>query len=211
MKMSLNLDFRDAITRESLPSDNTYSIVQLAHEHRERYLYHTQAGDIILRRMPLRLQRVLQASTIAVSSKTKDMFDRLEAILSASKNIPMESLSDDVKREIYDIADTVAWTKKDYLGVIEQPALGCPDDFEDLVARLTRDERDVLYALITDLATPHEYNEVDPTEDVISQKYAGVSVFDDSCVGLMTVGQSAYWSRRIKEEQDAIRRQMNGN
>lgn len=205
--MSLNLDFRDAVTRESLPSDNTYSIVQLAHEHKERYVYHTHVGDIILRRMPLRLQRVLQASTLAVSSKTQEMFDRLEAILSASKNIPLEALDDDVKREIYDIADTIAWTKKDYLGVIEQPQLGCPDDFEDLVSKLTRDEKDVLYALISDLATPHDYDTIDPTEDVISQKYSGVSVFDPTSVGIMTVGQSAYWSRRIKEEQDYIRRQ----
>lgn len=209
--MSLNLDFRDAVTRTPLPSDNTYSIVQLAHEHRERYVFHTKAGDIILRRLPLRLHRVLQASVLATSVHTRELYERFEAIIQATHNIPLDRLEQSVKDELTDIADTLAWHNKSYLGVIESPQLGTPEDFEDLVATLDRDERDVLYALITDLSTPHDYDTVDPTEDVISQKYSNVSVFDPTSVGLMTVGQSAYWSRRIKEEQEQIRRQVNGN
>ena len=55
MKYDLR-EFTDGL-ETPCPDNFTYSVMELAREHRVLYIIHTKKGDIVMRRLPARLPR----------------------------------------------------------------------------------------------------------------------------------------------------------
>lgn len=205
----MELDFRDIVTGARVPSpdDGTYSIVELTREHRERYVFQTKAGAIILRRLPLRLYRLIQSQRLRASKTIGALVAEFEQIAERVQSLPDEDISKEDRDRINDIADQLAYSDYSALGVIESPQILTMEDYDELLSKLDDDERTVLFQAVQELSSIRDYETVDPTEQILAEKL-GIKTIDETVYGLMTVGQSAYWASRFERENEEIRRQQ---
>lgn len=205
--MAFSLDYRDALTgMTSTPADGTYSIVSLCHEHRERFVFHTSVGDIILRRLPLRLHNLLEAERRSASKHVDRLMGELQAIIPKVDGIPVADVPPDVAERVRQIQYELAYSNCSALGVIEAPAILTMEDYDDLVKMLTEEERSKLFLLVNTLASVRPVNEVDTTDLVIAERY-GLQIIDETMFGQMTVSQANFWRSRINSENEQMRRE----
>lgn len=196
-------DFSDLMTGEALPNDNTYSAVELVHEHRHLWVYHTSVGDIVLRRLPLRMQRVLQMARIQARPKTQQLLAELQSLRPFMEGLSEDEIDEETKTRAMEITLELMLTDLSPLGVIVVPTLQSMEDYEDLLAMLTAEERVCLQQAVTDMASVRPAREVDPTPLEIAERL-GIKVIPDDMAENLTVSQAEYYVDRVNRERKAI-------
>lgn len=181
------------------PNVGSYSVVELAHEHRKRWLFQTSAGVIVLRRLPLRCHRAIETARAHLSPKLAEYHKRLQVLAPLVDGIPEDQQDPKVKEEIQLILDTIAMSDMGALGVIESPALYTLEEYDDLLAKLTEAERDVLMTAVATLSRVRPSSDVDMSAEVVAERL-GLKLWDGDMLPSMTVSQAAYWLGRIQAE-----------
>lgn len=206
------IEFTDIATDESLPSDCTISAVELVREHRHRWVYHTSKGDIVFRKLPLRMHRVIQEARLMAKPKTKELLDELDSLRPFMEGLPPEEIDEDTKRRAGEIVRLLQLSDISALGVIVVPTLECIEDYDDLLSLLTVEEQIVVQKTVSEMASITPAREVDTTPLEIAEKL-GIDVVPEDTVYFLTVSQSEYFVNKINSERKAIerlQRQMGG-
>ena len=190
---------------EKSPNEGTYSIMELRREHLQRYVFQTSQGAIILRRMPYRLQKRIDATRYIIWPELRDMESEITDLAAGLKDLPQEQWDQDAVRRINELRMQVSMHDLTALGVIVAPCLENMDRFEDLYESLSEDEQLTLDILVQELGRGRDPDEVDGMMEIIAQQY-GVRLMTEAELEMMTVSQFAYHISRIVAERDAIAR-----
>ena len=126
---------------EKSPNEGTYSIMELRREHLQRYVFQTSQGAIILRRMPYRLQKRIDATRYIIWPELRDMESEITDLAAGLKDLPQEQWDQDAVRRINELRMQVSMHDLTALGVIVAPCLENMDRFEDLYESLSEDEQ----------------------------------------------------------------------
>ena len=194
----------DLMTGEAEPSDRTYSAVRLVREHRERWVFHTHVGDIMLRRMPLRMQRVLQEARLTGHESLQRLIGELDGLRPFIEEGNPDADPEDLKRAM-DIAHELMMSDLSPLGVIVMPEIRTMEEYDDLLAMLTPEEQATLHNAVTEMSLTRPVSQVDETPLAIAERL-GIRVVPDDMVDNLTVSQSAYFTEKINAEAKAIQR-----
>lgn len=206
------LEFTDLADGESLPSDCTVSAVELVREHRHRWVYHTSKGDIVFRRLPLRMHRVIQEARLEAKPKTRELLDELDSLRPFMDGLPIEEIDEQTKTRAAEIVRLLQLSDISALGVIVVPTLECIEDYDDLLSVLTPEEQIIVQKTVSEMATITPSRMVDSTPLEIAEKL-GIEVVPEDTVYFLTVSQSEYFVEKINAERKAIERlqhQMGG-
>lgn len=187
---------------EDMPEKGKLSVVSLSREHRERWVLNTHVGSIIFRRMPLRMQRILDLSRQKLYPHISDMKSEilhLQEIPESSEEYPK------AQERIQELAVALACTEPSPLGVIVEPRLSSMDDYEELYEKLTEEERVALLTAVMEMSRIVDADDVDPVPEVIAER-AGLKLITQDMIENLTVSQASYWMSRINAERTAIER-----
>lgn len=187
---------------EDMPEKGKLSVVSLSREHRERWVLNTHVGSIIFRRMPLRMQRILDLSRQKLYPHISDMKSEilhLQEIPESSEEYPQ------AQERIQELAVALACTEPSPLGVIVEPRLSSMDDYEELYEKLTEEERVALLTAVMEMSRIVDADDVDPVPEVIAER-AGLKLITQDMIENLTVSQASYWMSRINAERTAIER-----
>lgn len=196
-------DFSDLVTGEALPSDNSYSAVELVREHRHLWVFHTSVGDIVLRKLPLRMQRVIQMARLEARPRTQALLAELEGLRPFMEGLEPEEIDEETRERAMQITLELMLTDLSPLGVITVPVLQTMEDYDDLLAMLTVEERVILQNAVSEMASVRPSREVDSTPLEIAERL-GINVIPDDMVENLTVSQAEYYVQRINKERKAI-------
>lgn len=196
-------EFSDLVTGEALPSDATYSAVRLVNEHRERWVFHTSVGDIVLRRMPLRMQRILQEARLTSHPSVQKLIAELDTLRPFIDNNPQADPRD--LQRAMEIAHELMMSDLSPLGVVVVPEIRTMEEYDALLAMLTTEEQARLHNAVTELSITRPVSEVDDTPLVIAERL-GIEVVPEDMIANLTVSQAAYFSEKISNEAKAIER-----
>lgn len=195
-------EFTDFDTGLALPEQGKLSPVRLADEHRERWILRTSKGDIVLRRMPLRLFRVIELARVKMYPRLMDMYQEIQEL----QAIPQGCAGyDEAQERMSALATALVMSDPAPLGVIVSPSLANMDDFEDLYEMLTTQERDRLITAVSEMTRIASADEVDPIPEMVAERM-GLKLVTKDMVEHMTVSQAEYWFSRIQAEKTAIER-----
>lgn len=195
-------EFTDFDTGLALPEQGKLSPVRLANEHRERWILRTSKGDIVLRRMPLRLFRVIELARVKMYPRLMDMYQEIQEL----QAIPQGCAGyDEAQERMSALATALVMSDPAPLGVIVSPSLANMDDFEDLYEMLTTQERDRLITAVSEMTRIASADEVDPIPEMVAERM-GLKLVTKDMVEHMTVSQAEYWFSRIQAEKTAIER-----
>ena len=187
------------------PDAGTYSVLELHREHLQRYVFQTSQGAIILRRMPYRLQKRIDATRYAVWPKLREMEAEISDLAEGLRDLPQDQWDMDAVRRINELRVQVSMHDMTALGVIVAPCLADMDEFESLYSSLTEDEQMTLDILVQELGRIRDPKEVDGMPEIIAKEY-GVRLMTEEELEMMTVSQYAYHISRIAAEREAIAR-----
>lgn len=190
---------------EESPEAGTYSVMELRREHRQRYVFRTSKGAIILRRLPYRLKRRIDATRYIVWPKLREMEREVSDLAEGLMDLSQDQWDPEAVRRINELRVQISMHDMTALGVIVAPCLADMDEYEDLYSQLTEDEQSTLDILIQELGAVRDPSEVDSTMEVIAQQY-GVRLMTEEELEMMTVSQYAYHVSRIAREREAIDR-----
>lgn len=195
-------EFTDFDTGLALPEQGKLSPVRLANEHRERWVLRTSKGDIVLRRMPLRLFRVIELARVKMYPRLMEMYQEIQEL----QAIPQGCAGyDEAQERMSALATALVMSDPAPLGVIVSPSLANMDDFEDLYEMLTTQERDRLITAVSEMTRIASADEVDPIPEMVAERM-GLKLVTKDMVEHMTVSQAEYWFSRIQAEKTAIER-----
>jgi hypothetical protein len=195
-------EFTDFDTGLALPEQGKLSPVRLANEHRERWVLRTSKGDIVLRRMPLRLFRVIELARVKMYPRLMEMYQEIQEL----QAIPQGCAGyDEAQERMSALATALVMSDPAPLGVIVSPSLASMDDFEDLYEMLTTQERDRLITAVSEMTRIASADEVDPIPEMVAERM-GLKLVTKDMVEHMTVSQAEYWFSRIQAEKTAIER-----
>lgn len=195
-------EFTDFDTGLALPEQGKLSPVRLANEHRERWVLRTSKGDIVLRRMPLRLFRVIELARVKMYPRLMEMYQEIQEL----QAIPQGCAGyDEAQERMSALATALVMSDPAPLGVIVSPSLASMDDFEDLYEMLTTQERDRLITAVSEMTRIASADEVDPIPEMVAERM-GLKLVTKDMVEHMTVSQAEYWYSRIQAEKTAIER-----
>lgn len=190
---------------EESPDTGTYSVLELHREHRQRYIFRTSRGAIILRRLPYRLKRRIDATRYAIWPKLKGMEQEVADLAAGLKDLPQEQWDPEAVRRINELRVQISMHDMTALGVIVAPCLADMDDFEQLYQQLTEDEQLTLDLMVQELGRVRDPKEVDALPEVIARENS-VRLMTEDELEMMTVSQFAYQVSRIAAERDAVAR-----
>lgn len=179
--------------------DCTISVAELAHEHRYRYILRTKKGDVILRRMPCRLEAAVRQALLHIYPTIQDTLDRLSEIEPYVTQVDPEHRDPEKVAEYIRLGDQLAMHDIRPLAVVVAPAFGNIDDWDQFFDSLDREDRDRLSMAIGEMARTRSPGEVDPSAEVIAQRF-GLRVVPEDMIDNLTVSQRAYWMSRIDAE-----------
>ena len=195
-------EFTDFDTGLALPEQGKLSPVRLANEHRERWVLRTSKGDIVLRRMPLRLFRVIELARVKMYPRLMDMYQEIQEL----QAIPQGCAGyDEAQERMSALATALVMSDPAPLGVIVSPSLASMDDFEDLYEMLTTQERDRLITAVSEMTRIASADEIDPIPEMVAERM-GLKLVTKDMIEHMTVSQAEYWFSRIQAEKTAIER-----
>ena len=200
----MEYDFTDMQTGESVEA-GTYPLVELVREHRRRWVLRTGAGAVVLRRMPLRMQRLVEAARRARGPRVRALLDELNALRPFMEGLKEDEIDQETRDRAMDLAHQLMLQDLAPLAVIEAPELTCTEDYDDLLRMLTPEERITLQEAVTEMARVRPPEEVDATALDVAERL-GVQVVPEDMIDAMTVSQAEYWVARINEERRALRR-----
>ena len=198
--------YEDAETGRDVPPPD--SVMELLREHKRVYVFDTEQGSVLLRRMPLRMQRLLDNIRQAEFPEEARIHARLRDIRSGIDGLDDDQIPEEIVKEIGDLYIKLK-PIQDYsaLGVIIAPRIWCIDDYYDLYAKLSEEEQDKLEILIAELSSVNGLENVDDTAMNIAEKH-NVPLIDMELIDCMTIRQAEFLARRIRREQDDIERMM---
>lgn len=185
-----------------IPEKGKISVVALSREHRERWVLKTHLGCIVFRRMPLRMQRILDLARAKLYPRISEMKSEIIHL----QEIP-ESSEEYAKAQdrIEELAVALACTEPSPLGVIVEPRLASMDDYEALYEALTEEERVALLTAVIEMSRIIDADDVDPVPEVIAER-AGLKLITEDMIENLTVSQANYWMGKIRAERVAIER-----
>ena len=194
-------DFRDLVTGDAVedPLKGTVPIAELRREHLVRFILRTSKGLVILRPMPLRLRRIIDAVQAKLYPKRAELEREAVMLLPYFEGIPEEDVDPDARRRMEEIAAQLQVTDMSAMGVIVAPAMGTMEDVEELYESLTDAERIQLSLAIRDLSRPIPPERVDATALEI-ERANGLVRMDQDMLDMLTVSQAAFWVDRINKE-----------
>lgn len=194
-------DFRDLVTGDAVedPLKGTVPIAELRREHLVRFILRTSKGVIILRPMPLRLRRIIDAVQAKLYPRRAELEREAVMLLPYFEGIPEEDVDPDARRRMEEIAAQLQVTDMSAMGVIVAPAMGTMEDVEELYESLTDSERIQLSLAIRDLSRPIPPERVDATALEI-ERANGLVRMDQDMLDMLTVSQAAFWVDRINKE-----------
>lgn len=194
-------DFRDLVTGDAVedPLKGTVPIAELRREHLVRFILRTSKGLVILRPMPLRLRRIIDAVQAKLYPKRAELEREAVMLLPYFEGIPEEDVDPDARRRMEEIAAQLQVTDMSAMGVIVAPAMGTMEDVEELYESLTDAERIQLSLAIRDLSRPIPPERVDATALEI-ERANGLVRMDQEMLDMLTVSQAAFWVDRINKE-----------
>lgn len=194
-------DFRDLVTGDAVedPLKGTVPIAELRREHLVRFILRTSKGLVILRPMPLRLRRTIDAVQAKLYPKRAELEREAVMLLPYFEGIPEEDVDPDARRRMEEIAAQLQVTDMSAMGVIVAPAMGTMEDVEELYESLTDAERIQLSLAIRDLSRPIPPERVDATALEI-ERANGLVRMDQDMLDMLTVSQAAFWVDRINKE-----------
>lgn len=195
-------EFTDYDTGLALPEQGKLSPVRLANEHRERWVLRTSKGDIVLRRMPLRLFRVIELARVKMYPRLMEMYQEIQELQAVPKGAEGY---DNAQERMSALATALVMSDPAPLGVIVSPSLASMDDYEDLYEMLTPQERDRLVSAVAEMAKVASADEVDPIPEMVAERM-GLKLVSKDMIEHMTVSQAEYWYSRIQAEKTAIER-----
>lgn len=194
-------DFRDLVTGDAVedPLKGTVPIAELRREHLVRFILRTSKGLVILRPMPLRLRRIIDAVQAKLYPRRAELEREAVLLLPYFEGIPEEDVDPDARRRMEEIAAQLQVTDMSAMGVIVAPAMGTMEDVEELYESLTDAERIQLSLAIRDLSRPIPPERVDATALEI-ERANGLVRMDQDMLDMLTVSQAAFWVDRINKE-----------
>ena len=194
-------DFRDLVTGDAVedPLKGTVPIAELRREHLVRFILRTSKGLVILRPMPLRLRRIIDAVQAKLYPRRAELEREAVMLLPYFDGIPEEDVDPDARRRMEEIAAQLQVTDMSAMGVIVAPAMGTMEDVEELYESLTDAERIQLSLAIRDLSRPIPPERVDATALEI-ERANGLVRMDQEMLDMLTVSQAAFWVDRINKE-----------
>ncbi len=187
------------------PDNFTYSVMELAREHRVLYIIHTKKGDIVMRRLPARLRAVISQSMQHLYPSVQKILAEVRALLPFVEGVSDEELDQEKARRVIELGDQLAMLDMTPLGVVYEPRLGSMDDWDDLYDSLDREDRDRVEKAVREMARERDPEEVDPTAEVLAERY-GLRIVEPDMLPAETVSQRRYWTGRIRQENDMIER-----
>ena len=195
-------EFTDFDTGLALPEQGKLSPVRLAHEHRERWVLRTSKGDIVLRRMPLRLFRVIELARVKMYPRLMEMYQELQEL----QTVPQGSEHyASAQERMSELATALVMSDPAPLGVIVSPSLASMDDYEELYRILNAQERDRLVTAVAEMTRVASADEIDPIPEMVAERM-GLKLVTKDMIEHMTVSQAEYWYSRIQAEKTAIER-----
>jgi hypothetical protein len=195
-------EFTDFDTGLALPEQGKLSPVRLAHEHRERWVLKTSKGDIVLRRMPLRLFRIIELARVKMYPRLMDMYQEIQEL----QTIPQSSEHyASAQERMSELATALVMSDPAPLGVIVSPSLASMDDYEELYTLLNAQERDRLITAVAEMTRVASADEIDPIPEMVAERM-GLKLVTKDMIEHMTVSQAEYWYSRIQAEKTVIER-----
>ena len=188
------------------PSDDAvYSVMELRQEHRRRYVMETSKGIIILRRLPYRLKRRIDATRYVLYPKLREMEREVADLAEGLRGVPPEDWPHEAVQRIDELRIQISMRDMSALGVIVAPLLADMDEYEALYESLAESERLTLDLAVQELARPRDPSEVDATADILA-RHEGIRLMTEEELEMMTVSQAAYHISRINAEAREIQR-----
>lgn len=187
---------------DEIPEMGKTSVVALSKQHRERWLLRTSKGFIVFRRMPLRIQRILDLARVKLYPKLESIKQELaclQGIVEGSEGY------EEAQERIQSLAVALACTDPAPLGVIVEPRLSSMDDYEELYESLEESERAALLTAVIEMTRIIDADEVDSVPEIIAER-SGLKLVTPDMIENLTVSQASYWMSRIRAENAAIER-----
>ena len=201
-------DVQSGKTSELPPAD---SIIELMHQHEKRFIFHTEKGSIVMRYMPLRLERLLSNIRKELYPNIAEVLQTQRDLLKGIEGLDAGQIPEDTMAEL-ERNQALIQPSQDLnaCGVIVAPAITSLEDYYELHEVLSEDERLVVEELISILGRPRDPAEYDDTAFNIAEKY-NIEMVDKTMIENMTVSQAHFFATRIQKENDEIERIQRGN
>lgn len=201
--------YTDAATGEELPSpeEGTYSVMELLHEHEQRYVLHTGAGDVILRRMPWRMARTINAVSDLLHPSRRRLALRAMELLPYVQGVPEDAVDAEKAAELLEIESQLRVSDMSALGVIVAPSMATMEDVDALYELLTEEEASQLDVCIQAMSAVRDRREIDPTALEVARAN-GLQLVSEDMLQAMTVSQASYLMGRIAAENRRINAMM---
>lgn len=208
---TVTYDYRDLQSGASVddPEVGSYSVMQLMQEHRIRYVFSTSAGAIVLRHMPLRMKRIIDAVRHQLYPRTMELEQEARDLAPYFEGVDPAAYDAGAVQRLREIEAELRVTDMSALGVIEAPLLANMDDYEILLRQLTEDEQQTLAVAVRALSAIKPPEHVDSTAMTIAQRY-GLVLMDEDMLRMLTVSQAAFLMDRINKENQEIMRLRSG-
>lgn len=205
----MRYEFKDVGTGEILPTDKQVSVIDLCQEHKYLFVYSTSVGDIILRKMPLRMRRTIDGMIGTFCPRYYNDIQRLGDIRAGIEDI--NNIPSDIITEVQEISARVAHATRFYImGVMVSPVIYDDEDIDRLYSLLTAEECANLDMLISEMLTIADPSEIDDTALILAEKYNVVMV-DKEMLSNLTISQANYFISRINRENDELMRAFRRN
>lgn len=197
--------YSDVGSGEQLPSpeEGTYSVMELLHEHEQRYVLVTDAGAIILRRMPWRMARTINAVSDMLHPGRRELALRAMELLPYVQGVPEDAVDPDKVRELQEIEAQLRISDMSALGVIVAPAVATMDDVDKLYDQLSEEDASRLDLCIQVMSAVRDRKDIDGTALEIA-KASGLQLISEDMLQAMTVSQASYLMGRIATENRRI-------
>lgn len=198
----MKYEFKDVETGMILPSDKQISIIDLCQEHKYAFVFKTSVGDIVLRKLPLKLRRRIDGMISTFCPRYYDDIQRMQDIRAGVDDI--SQLPEELKHEIIELASRIAYATRWYLlGVMISPILYDDEDIDRLYEILSEEEGSNLDNLLSEMIRIADPREIDDTALAIAEKY-NVTMVDKSMLEDITVSQANYFVTRINMESEEL-------
>lgn len=201
--------YQDVSDGRELPSpeEGTYSVMELLHEHEQRYVLPTQAGAIVLRRMPWRMARTINAVSDMLHPGRRQLALRAMELLPYIQGVPEDTVDPEKVRELQDLEAQLRITDMSALGVIVAPCVATMEDVDALYDLLTEEEAGRLDLCIQAMSSVRDKKEIDPAALEIA-KASGLQLITEEMLMAMTVSQASFLMGRIAAENRSINRML---
>jgi|GEM_PF-6879092 hypothetical protein len=204
----MHYDFEDAETHEQVdPARLMFSASDLLKQHHKVFVLHTGAGDLIMRYMPLRVRRIVDAMRAMLYPHYLDWSRSLAEIWRGADN-NMNNLPEELKQKSIELtALLMPANRLDLLGVLVWPRVTCDEDADRLYSLLTTDESADLDELMAELSKSVDPADIDGTVLDLADRYH-VDYVDRELLDNLTVQQANYLIGRINAENAELMKAM---